>query len=328
MPMGMSEEIWKAYQDHRQLFGDCVFEIALYQPIWPPGDTTTHDFVGALRMYGMTRDSYCPECKDRATFRFEPTDEAKQALVKHEKWRTTQKDNDDLPFNMSPFNYSGIFEVVAACTRARHHVVTAFFQGVYGKKEDGSSVQGIEKIGQTPSLLEFKRGGLNELGKTLGKEKAKELAAARVLASHGYSVGAFTYLRRIFEHLINKVESEVPTPAAWLPDEFAKADMPTKIQLLRGHLPKELVSNADLYKVLSEGVHNLTERQCGDYYGTVEKGIVLIAEDITRTKTREAEKAEFLNAIQKLRESLKAPLPPTKTDKAEKPDQESVDKVH
>ena len=43
--------------------------------------------------------------------------------------------------------------------------------------------------------------------------------------------------------------------------------------LLKGFLPEALIENADIYRILSKGVHSLSESECLQYFETVKIGI-------------------------------------------------------
>jgi hypothetical protein len=55
--------------------------------------------------------------------------------------------------------------------------------------------------------------------------------------------------------------------------------MDEKIELLKLHLPEFLVQNRKLYGILSKGVHELSERECLEYFDSVKVGVELILDE-------------------------------------------------
>jgi hypothetical protein len=62
----------------------------------------------------------------------------------------------------------------------------------------------LMKIGQYPSLADMALPKFQAYRKILGTNRAKELRLAIGLGAHGVGIGAFVYLRRIFEAVLEK----------------------------------------------------------------------------------------------------------------------------
>jgi len=92
----------------------------------------------------------------------------------------------------------------------------------------------------------------------LGKQYFSELHRAGGLASHGIGIGAFVYLRRIFERLIFQHREEYDPGGTQIPN-FATLRMDEKIEKLRSVLPAAVVRNKAAYAILSKGLHELSE---------------------------------------------------------------------
>ena len=86
-----------------------------------------------------------------------------------------------------------VFGVEFRCIRNPQHRMLVFFRCVDNV---------LIKIGQYPSVADLSESQIGQYRKLLGNEKYRELARAIGLKSHGVEVGAFIYLRRIFEDLI------------------------------------------------------------------------------------------------------------------------------
>lgn len=168
----------------------------------------------------------------------------------------------------------------------------------------------MQKIGQFPSLAALNLYDVKKYSGILDKPKFQELTKAIGLAAHGVGVGSFVYLRRIFEMLVEEAHQLARSPEAWIEtgekldeEEFNKARMAEKIQLLHKHLPSFLVENRSLYGILSKGVHELSEQECLAAFPIVRIGIEIIldakVEQLSRMKKQEAAR----KAIQALAEN-------------------------
>lgn len=202
-------------------------------------------------------DAYCPDCKCKSVFRIKgpeiyPFKEEAQKLPKF-----------------------GLVTAHGVCVRqapdkplgkCEHDLYVLFYR----------SLHELTKIGQFPSKADMDFGILDEAHKELSADFRKELGTAIGLFSHGVGIGAFVYLRRIFEQLVE--EARVSAVAARAIDEhdFSQARMVDKIKLLSGYLPSRLVNSANMYGVLSKGIHELSEEECKEKFGLVRQAIHLI----------------------------------------------------
>lgn len=138
------------------------------------------------------------------------------------------------------------------------------------------------KFGQYPSLADMAIGELGPLRKTLHADDARELARAIGLAAHGVGIGSFVYLRRVFEHLIQKRYQQFSTEID--ADEFQRARMVEKIALLRNHLPAFMVENRSIYGILSKGVHTLSDDICKEAFPLMRDSIMMILDEDARAE--------------------------------------------
>lgn len=185
-----------------------------------------------------------------------------------------------------------IFPLIFECTRDQSHITTFLFRA-----NDGE----IEKIGQYPSLGDLAAPDLQKYRPVLTDERYRELVRGVGLASHDVGIGAFIYLRRVFEHLIDSAHSKAKTESGWDETAFENFRMDEKIQSLKDLLPQFLVDNRVLYKILSSGVHELSEQDCLKAFPAVKIGIELILDDELERYEREkkiesAKKALHLKA--------------------------------
>jgi hypothetical protein len=186
------------------------------------------------------------------------------------------------------FNGEVFKQVILFCSRCGR--VATFFLRL--------TKDSITKVGQYPTVADMVSIELKRFKNLLGEDYA-ELTKAVGLASHGIGIGAYVYLRRIFERLIidaHEAHSAIHGP---LPN-FQTLRMEERIFALQEWLPEALVSNRGLYGILSKGIHELTESECKAYFDPVAKGIEMILDeklDQTRKKARDKEIRESLAKI-------------------------------
>jgi len=141
--------------------------------------------------------------------------------------------------------------------------------------------------------------------KVLAPEDYNDLRRAVGLSAHGIGIGAFVYLRRIFERLIEEAHQTARQASAWDEERFQQSRMPEKIGLLALYLPSFLVENKSLYGILSKGLHELSEDECLQYFSIVQHGIELILEERITTKEKNEKIAQTKKDIALLTQRIK-----------------------
>ena len=144
----------------------------------------------------------------------------------------------------------------------------------------------VQKIGQYPSVADVHSAKIKRYRKILAPEDFSDLRRAVGLAAHGIGIGAFVYLRRIFERLIDEAHQIARQDAAWNEGLFLQSRMPEKIALLVSYLPSFLVENKSLYGILSKGLHELSEDECLQYFSIIQHGIEFILDERIATKEK------------------------------------------
>ncbi len=203
------------------------------------------------------------------------------------------RESQDLEHHHSS-NY--IFVLWFACSRHKNHETCFIFHSHQGV---------LQKIGQCPSLADLVIPDLQKYRPVLGDEGFRELTRAVGLASHGVGVGAFVYLRRIFEALIEKARQTAATEQGWDDRAFESARMEEKITILKHHLPRFLVENRTLYGIMSVGVHTLSEAKCLEAFPAVRVGIELILDEHLERQARDKKIADATKGISALGTALK-----------------------
>lgn len=152
----------------------------------------------------------------------------------------------------------------------------------------------ISKIGQDPSLADLAAGDLKKYRKILG-DKYPEFSRAIGLFANGIGIGAFTYLRRIFEDLLEQAHQKAAKQNGWDERVYKNSRWDEKIDLLSSELPDFLVQNKRLYSILSLGIHELDEDTCKQNFPLVRTSIELILDE----KIERAEKEAKIEAVRK-----------------------------
>lgn len=149
------------------------------------------------------------------------------------------------------------------------------------------------KIGQYPSVADLSFPELKEFRKVVSADDLKELRKAIGLHAQGIGVGAFVYVRRIFERLIDKAKELAIADGNIDKTEYLESHVAERISLLKNYLPDTIVQNKTFYSIVSKGIHELSEEDCIAYFPVMREGIMLILRQ-WRAKQDEAETARNL----------------------------------
>jgi len=227
---------------------DLCLNTALYQkfPV-----RTVHEFR-KLEYFEGTVDCYCQGCQKHSVFK-----------AKEKEFKPLGRVETD-----GLLNY--VFRLILVCSRDQEHQLLFLY-----RVHDGQ----LDKIGQSPSLSDLAAPDLRKYRAVLGEEKHRELVRGVGLFSHDVGIGAFVYLRRVFEHLIDVAHTKAVAEPTWDEAVFRQSRMAEKIELLKSFLPQFLIENRRLYGILSSGVHELAEQDCLEAFPVVKVGIELILDD-------------------------------------------------
>lgn len=213
-------------------------------------------------------DTYCPECNAHSIFH--------QYLVGsipqyHDAWVGSKR-----------------LSVLLRCSRNPAHQLYFMFD-VEGRT--------LQKIGQFPSLADLNTYDVRQYSAVLSKGDFREFTKAIGLAAHGVGVGSFVYLRRIFENLVDAAYRVAKTDSGWDDEAYLSGRMAERIQLLAGHLPEFLVENRSMYKILSQGVHELTEDECLAAFPAIKMGIELVLDEKLNAAAKQRKLEQAKKAI-------------------------------
>jgi len=247
--------------------------------------------VFRIEYFQGTLDTYCIKCEKESVFDSTTSLPAPglgpmslEDFLEHDQHAVEEAAIEDR-------NISLEFE----CTRDADHVLEFFF-----RVQDST----ITKIGQCPSLADLRGEKIKKYRKTLGDAKYRELSRAVGLSAHGVGIGAFVYLRRIFEGLIDDARAEAAKETNWDEGEFQRGHMDEKILMLRDFLPSFLVQNRTIYSILSKGIHSLAEEECLRYFEPLRLGIELILDE----KIEQEDRAKKISKARKALDSIRSEL--------------------
>lgn len=267
-------------------------------PIYKRIDISQIDekFIHELIFDDFTIDAYCISCNKNSTFKTIPRfnkDERKYFLKHYHKLFDKAEEIGLLK------NYTGMiimggnekkdykdlsFIVKFQCTRNTEHELVYLVMIMDNH---------IIKVGQFPSFEDLKEYDYKKYYKILSRTRIEELKKALRCYSHGYGIGAYTYLRRIFEDQIITAYNENKDKLEITENDFKNLDMDDKIEKLKDYLPELLVKEKSLYKILSAGIHELSEEICLKHFDTIRIGLELILHQKVDIKEKEEREKEF-----------------------------------
>jgi hypothetical protein len=240
------------------------------------------DAIMAILRFGSTFDMYCPGCAESATFRGFVTD---------------QTESDFRRFNLNGSTEQFVkarFSKRAYCTR-RNHPIDYYF---------ANENEVIQKVGQYPSIADIAIAETARYKKVLDAEYLREINKAIGLAAHGVGIGAYIYLRRIFEGLVEEARDVAAKRQGWDDAAFRQARMADRVVMLKDDLPDFLVQNPALYGILSKHVHELSEADCLKNFDALKTAVLLIAEDRLEKAEKKATRAKTAATLRKLQTAV------------------------
>jgi len=267
-----------------------LLEIPLYEEIKFVNEDL--DSIFDLLLFDGTVDSYCPTCDEISIFKGVQDQTNYRRMLAGPIGSVKRMRGE---FVISKF-LGKIHQVNFICTRNKDHLMQFSFL-----VQDGS----IIKVGQYPSIAETSQPKLKKYRNVLSNEKYKELNRGVGLITHGVGIGAYVYLRRIFEHLIEEAHLKRQALEDWDENSYQNSRMDKKIELLKTELPKFLVLNKELYSILSLGIHELSEDNCLEYFPTVRLAVELILDEKFEEKIREDKIKLASKSISKLHGDLR-----------------------
>jgi hypothetical protein len=252
---------------------------------------TYGEFIFNLIFFEEKIDGYCPFCNKQSTFKGTQNKPVRGGYRVEDYAEFKRRTGS----NLSVWTNT-IHQINLVCTRDEVHLMQLSFYFVKNQ---------FFKIGQYPSIADLSMPELKKYREVLSSSKYKELNRGVGLITHGIGVGAYVYLRRIFEDLIEEAHLECAKLENWNEDEYQRSRMDDKIELLKHSLPTFLVENRKLYGILSKGIHELSEEECLDYFPTVKLAVELILDEKLEEKRRNDKIVMAKKSLNKIHADLK-----------------------
>lgn len=277
-------------------------DLFLKAPLYAPETFQGDEVWAALDViyYSGTYDSFCVKCKRDSTFRVTAGDRPDKYKRNHQREQLLKQNGMKPELPRLP---AGLYTVAAVCTRQEIHTQHFVFlvdYVIHAKESGPPDVEWtFQKIGQQPSYGDLHLLDVKKYGAVLSKQQLGELVRAIGLASHDVGVGAYVYLRRIFETLVEEAHAAAKVEPEWDEDVYQRSRMSERIALLKSVLPRFLVEHHGMYGLLSKGIHELSERECLEHFSTLRLGIELILDERVEAREREAKIAAAKAALQR-----------------------------
>jgi hypothetical protein len=246
-----AEEAKRVRSEGLRLAHELLFSSGLYENV---------DLTGAigaivnssLRQNSFRTDAYCVSCKRETSFAVYPSVLASRGI-------DNRPGEKIVPPNLLSIN--------AVCQRDS-------FVYNYIIKFDSNKAT---KIGQYPSLADIAFGELRSIDRALDPIDRRELGRALGLYAHDTAIGAFVYLRRVFERMIMRAHQRFLDGGGKV-DDFDSMRMDQRINALKSELPEKIVKNSNVFSILSVGLHELNEEQCLKYFPVIKAVIFQMLE--------------------------------------------------
>lgn len=239
------------------------------------------DFLGPI-------DAHCHHCNDLSVF-------AREDQTPSQAMAGYIPVPGDAPFasrEFKPYEFSMQF----MCSRDSDHKL--YFNFRVGEES-------ITKFGEYPSRVDRFHPELEKFAKPLGTYHG-EFRSALMLQSHGFGIGSFIYLRRVFEHVLRDLAiRKYEEDSSWAYDEWRKDKrVEDVIDDLSDALPDFLLNNKSLYVILSKGIHELDEDECLAVFPIVKSATEEILDDVLLGQQKEKRRKAVTKQIKDLRSKL------------------------
>lgn len=268
-----------------------VEELLVSKGLYDSVDITVEDlaelekYLSKNKYAGNTIDCFCVYCGTNRVFEYadsevhDSTGMVRMNIFDDVNAKARKPKKEEI-FN-SYLNRRYVFTY--RCTRNKEHAI--LFDLIVSDDK-------IIKIGQYPSVADLVIPEIAKYKSILGKQY-RELSKAIGLFAHGIGIGSFVYLRRIIENLVFDKYNQVADELGISKEVFEHLKFDIKIETLKDYLPKVLVTNKNVYGIISKGVHELSEEECREMFPYIKAGIELILDDLLAEKERKEKEKVF-----------------------------------
>lgn len=245
--------------------------------------TEMEDYLSKRGFAGNTIDCYCVHCGTKRVFDYKDCEihsETGYTPIYFGVGEHTKKPKIEEIFQ-SYLNKR--YVLTYYCARDRKHSIVFDLITTDDK---------IMKIGQYPTVADLAIPEISKYKSILG-EQFGEFSKSIGLFAHGIGIGSFVYLRRIIEKLVFDKYNEVAEKIDISARDFEQLKFDLKIEVLKEYLPVVLVSNKNVYGIVSKGIHELSEDECKKMFPYIRAGIELILDDLLAEKERKEKEKVF-----------------------------------
>jgi hypothetical protein len=218
-------------------------------------------------------DCFCPECG--ATSILQPQPARSSPFV-------TASETDVVQYALANFQPR---EVRYTCTRSSRHQM--LFSLILNKGI-------LIKVGQYPSYADIYIQGTDRVKNLLPNDLFIEFKKSIGLYAHGVGAGSMVYLRRIIEKfMIEPAHQQAQQAPGWDEKKYRDSRVKDRMKQLEGYLPSLLIKNAGVYSIISKGIHELSEKDCLEYYPVLKNFLEFLLTDMKNKKEEEEVKLQF-----------------------------------
>ena len=291
------------------IFSDFIQNKGLYDNIEITKDNLDMliDLVGG----NVKIDEYCIHCKAKRVFSMHPIETKSMVIDRNEyHFPLAEKLNEikkKAYFNNNQstikwdwnddqtIKYTRLMCFSFYCSMCDEHKID------YIVRTDGNK---MTKIGQYPSTASLTFPELDTYKKIIDIDMMKELKLALGLYANGVGAGSYVYLRRIFENILDLAKDKAIKNNELSEEEYKKARMNEKIQMLKEYLPKAINDNKQIYGIVSKGIHELSEEDCIKHFPVLKTCIFMILKQWNDISEREKLEKEMLKSLNDINSKL------------------------
>lgn len=175
----------------------------------------------------------------------------------------------------------------AVCQRKQHFYTYIIFR----------KIGYLQKIGQLPSMADIAFSELKHIH-GINTEDRRELGRALGLYAHDAPLGAFVYLRRVFERMIERAHEAHRERSGTYISGWRDLRMGERIAALGETLPVEISQNAGVFGLLSKGIHELSDEDAATLFPLVKAVIFQMLGDEERHRQADLARKETKVALQ------------------------------
>lgn len=290
--------------------------VSVYEEKYPKEFSDFIDFLSYEdNLYG-----YCHKCKRENSLKLDKIN-VDEILLRKELNGTYDDDFDDYDEDLAKIKLNERIDILlkkhkyfiksVRCLHDSNHKQKFIYKLEVQEKTNTEAELILQKIGQDPSFLELNFYEYDNKYKKLefyGQIK-EDLKKSIRSYYEGLGIGAFIYLRRVLEKIIkykfNEVNEELEKDEV---ERFKKKNKPfyEKVKILKEYLPEYLTKNPQIYAILSEGVHKLSEEEVNKYFETIKKCIYIILDDFLHEQEEQKLRKNISDSLSNINTKIKS----------------------